>query len=60
MRVLSTTYGSRGNVEPMAGLAPRWRAPVAVALACTPADCAAAEECDAPVATGVMPDGVWR
>lgn len=34
MRVLLTTYGSRGDVEP--------------------------EECDAPVATGVMPTGGWR
>ena len=27
---------------------------------CAPPDCAAAEECDAPVATGVMPTGGWR
>jgi UDP:flavonoid glycosyltransferase YjiC (YdhE family) len=39
MRVVLSTYGSRGGVEPMAGLA---------------------EECDAPVATRVMPTGVGR
>ena len=37
-------YGSRGDAEPMVGLA--------VQLG--------AEECDAPVATGVMSTGVWR
>ena len=51
MRVLSSTYGPRGNVEPMAGIAVRLRAhgegfdTVAVA----------AEGRDAPVETGVMP-----
>jgi hypothetical protein len=60
MRVLSTTNGSRGDVEPMAGRAARWRAPDAGAPACVPPDGAAAEECDAPVAAGVMPDGAWR
>jgi hypothetical protein len=49
MRVLLTVYGSRGDVEPMVGLAVQVRA-----LA------AAAEEWDAPVATGVMPTGGWR
>ena len=44
MRVLLSMYGSRGDVEPMVGLA--------VQLG--------AEECDAPVATGVMSTGVWR
>jgi hypothetical protein len=38
MRVLFSTYGSRGDVEPMEVL----------------------EECDATVATGVIPTGVWR
>ena len=49
MRVVSSTYGSRGDVEPMVGLAVRVRALGA-----------AAEEWDAPVATGVMPTGGWR
>ena len=47
MRGLLSTHGSRGHVEPMVGLAVRSRA-------------FGAEECDAPVATGVMPMGVWR
>ena len=45
MRVLWSTPGSGGDVEPMVGLAAR-------------AD--GAEGCDAPVATGVMPTGVCR
>ena len=45
MRTLLSTYGSRGDVEPMVGLA---------------VQPAAAEECDAPLATGVMPAGGWR
>jgi hypothetical protein len=44
MPVLLSMYGSRGDVEPMVGLA--------VHLG--------VEECDAPVATGVMSTGVWR
>lgn len=55
MRVLSSAYGPRGDVEPMAGLAVRLRALGAkfdtVAVA--------AEGCDALVASGVMPRGVW-
>ena len=46
MRVLST-YGSRGDVEPMVGLAVELRA-------------FGAERCDAPAAGGVVPAGVWR
>jgi hypothetical protein len=46
MRVLSSTYGSRGDDEPMVGLAVRLRA-------------LGAEGGDALVATGVMPVGVW-
>ena len=55
MRVLLSTYGSRGEVEPMVGPAVRLRAlgegfgTAAVA----------AEGRDAPVETGVMPTGVW-
>jgi hypothetical protein len=41
-------YGSRGDTEPMVGLAVQSRALGA-----------AAEGCDALVATGVMPAGVW-
>jgi hypothetical protein len=46
MRVLLSTCG-RGDVESMVGLAVQLRA-------------LGAEECDAPVATGVTPAGVWR
>jgi hypothetical protein len=49
MRVLMSTYGSRGDVEPMVGLAVQLRALGA-----------AAEGCDALVATGVTPTGAWR
>ena len=45
MRVLLSTSGSRGDVEPMVGLAVQLRA-------------LGAEEGDALVATGVMPGGV--
>jgi vancomycin aglycone glucosyltransferase len=85
MRVLSSTCGSRGDVEPMIRLAlqlgalgaeVRVCAPVTKATPPSAADlpphaaelvaaqfdtvAAAAEECDAPVATGVMPTGRWR
>jgi hypothetical protein len=49
MRVLLSTYGSRGDVEPIVGLAVQPRALGA-----------GAADCDALVATGVMPTGVWR
>ncbi len=108
MRVLLSTYGSRGDVEPMVGLAVRLRALGAEVRVCAPPDfaellarvgvplvpvgqpvrplvtgatllsanlpprvaelvavqfdtvAAAAEECDAPVATGGMPTRGWR
>jgi vancomycin aglycone glucosyltransferase len=109
MRVLLSTYGSRGDVEPMVGLSMHLGALGAEVRVCAPPDfaellagvgaplvpigqpvrppvtgatppsaadlprraaelvpaqfdtvAAAAEECDAPVATGVMPTGVWR
>jgi vancomycin aglycone glucosyltransferase len=77
MRVLLSTHGSRGDVEPMVGLAAQSRALDAEIRVCAPPDeefaellagvgaslvpvAAAAEECPAPVATGVMPAGVWR
>jgi UDP:flavonoid glycosyltransferase YjiC (YdhE family) len=47
MRVLLSTYGSGGDVEPMAGLAVQLRT-------------LGAEGCDALVATGMVPAGVWR
>jgi hypothetical protein len=45
MRVLLSTYGSRGDVEPMVGLAVQLRT-------------LGPEGCDALVATGVTPAGV--
>jgi vancomycin aglycone glucosyltransferase len=71
MRVLLTTCGSRRDVQPLAGLAVQVRALGAEVQVCAPPDqefaellagvgAAAAEECDAPVATGVMPTGGWR
>jgi UDP:flavonoid glycosyltransferase YjiC (YdhE family) len=47
MRVVLSTYGSRGDVEPMGGLAVQLR-PLG------------AEGCDALVATGATPAAVWR
>jgi hypothetical protein len=46
MRVLLSTYGSRGDAEPMVGLAVRLRA-------------LGAEEFDALAAGGMVPAGVW-
>jgi hypothetical protein len=46
MRVLSSTYGSRGDVEPTVGLAVQLRA-------------LGAEGCDALAAGGMVPAGVW-
>jgi hypothetical protein len=47
MRVLLSTHRSRGDVEPMVGLAVQSRA-------------LGSEGCDALVATRVTPAGVWR
>ncbi len=47
MRVLLTTYGSRGDVDPMVGPAVRLRA-------------LGAEGFDALAAGGMVPAGVWR
>jgi hypothetical protein len=47
MRVFLSTYGSRGNAEPMKGLALQVRA-------------LGTEVCDALVATGMVSAGVWR
>jgi UDP:flavonoid glycosyltransferase YjiC (YdhE family) len=46
MRVSLSTYGSRGDVEPIVGLAVQLRS-------------LGAEGCDALVATSVTPAGVW-
>ena len=46
MRVFLSTYRSRGDVEPMVRFAVQLRA-------------LGTEGCDALVATGVMPAGVW-
>jgi hypothetical protein len=56
MRKLLSTYGSREDVEPMVGLA------VKLGLVAAQFDtvAASAEECDARVASGVMPTGGWR
>lgn len=40
MRVVLSTYGSRGEAEPMAGLAVRLRTLGVETRACTPPDCA--------------------
>ncbi len=49
MRVLLSTCGSSGDVEPKVGLAVQFDSVAAPA-----------EGCDAPAATGVMPAGVRR
>jgi hypothetical protein len=60
MRVLSSNYESRGNVEPMVGLTVQLGTPGAEMRMCMPPDCAAAEEIHATVASGVRPAGVCR
>lgn len=61
MLVFLSTYESHGDVEPMVGLAVQLRALGAEMPVCAPPDSAellapaAAEGCDALVATGVMP-----
>lgn len=54
MRMLLSTYGSRGNGEPMVGL----RVQPQARGADLPQR--AAEGWDAPVATGATPTGGWR
>ncbi len=60
MRVLLSTYGSRGDIEPVVGRAVQLRALSTQLWVCAPPDCAVAEGCDALVATGGVPAGVWR
>ena len=57
MRVVSSTYGSRGDVEPMAGLAVQLRTLGAAVRVCAPPDCA---ELLARVGVPLVPTGVWR
>ncbi len=57
MRVVLSTYGSRGDAEPVAGRAVRSRTLGAEMRVCAPPDCAE------PLARGAVtpaPIGVWR
>lgn len=57
MRVLLSIYWSRGDVEPMAGLAVQLRTLGAEVRVGTPPDCA---ELLARVGVPLVPIGVWR
>ena len=57
MRVLLSTYGSRGDVEPIVGLAVQSRALGAEVRVCAPPDFA---ELLARVGVPLVPTGVWR
>ena len=57
MRVLLSTFESRGDVEPMAGLAVRLRTLGVEMRVCAPSDCA---ELLAGVGVPLVPMGVWR
>jgi len=57
MRVLLSTYGSRGDVEPIVGLAVQSRALGAEVRVCAPPDFA---ELLAHVGVPLVPIGVWR
>ena len=56
--MLLSTYGLRGDVELIVGLAVQLRALGAQVRGCAPPDFVA-EECTASVATGVTRTGVW-
>jgi vancomycin aglycone glucosyltransferase len=57
MRVVLSTYGSRGGVEPMAGLGVQlWALGPEVRL-CAPPDCA---ELLGNVGVPLVPIGMWR
>jgi hypothetical protein len=56
MRALVSTYGSRGDVEPMAGLAVQLRTLGAEAWVCAPPDCA---ELLGNFAVPLVPTGAW-
>jgi len=57
MRVVLSTYGSRGDVKPMAGLAVQLRTLGAKVRVCAPPDRA---ELLARVGVPLVPIGVWR
>ena len=57
MSVMLSKHGSRGDVEPMAGLAVRLRTLGAEVRVCAPPDCA---ELLARVGVPLLPIGVWR
>ena len=57
MRVLLSTYGSRGDVESMAGLAVQLRTLGAEVRVCAPPDCA---ELLGNVGVPLVPIGVWQ
>jgi len=56
MRVVLSTYGSRGDVELLAGLAVQLRTLGAEVRVCAPPDCA---ELLARVRVPLVPIGVW-
>ena len=56
MRVLLSTYGSRGDAEPMMGLALQLRAPGAEVPVCSPPHFG---KLLARVGVPLVPDGVW-
>jgi vancomycin aglycone glucosyltransferase len=57
MRVVLSTYGSRGDVKPMAGLAVQLRTLGAEVRVCAPPDCA---ELLVRIGVPLVPIGVWR
>jgi vancomycin aglycone glucosyltransferase len=57
MRGLLSTNGSRGDLEPMVGLAVQLRAPGAEARVCAPPDFA---DLLAGVGVPLMPTGGWQ
>lgn len=59
MRVSSTTYGSRRDLEPTELAVPLMSLGAELRV-CAPPNSASAEECDAPGANGVMRSGGWR
>lgn len=60
MRVWLFTYEPRGNAGTKMEFAVQPASPRAQVRMRAPLDCAATEECDAPIANGVMPTGAWR
>jgi vancomycin aglycone glucosyltransferase len=56
MPVLLSTYGARGDIEPMVGLAVRVRV---LGVQCDTVAALVAEGSDAQVSACVMPRGAW-